>query len=473
MARTEDGGEDVSLSFSKALLQVFRLVRLYDTDNVNFADPISKLKALVINITDRQGSARIQSEDEVLYFNKEPVRGGRKAFSTISGLTQAMEAAGVAELAFNGALSDEELKAFFGLFRPAGHAGDSPPLDVVKEGLAQVGLQGRVQVLGPGETTSSAQVNQVEIDEASYFPLAYARTLVLLREYVKNLRSEELNRYFTQKLHRALQELCGLVTKYPHKFIAMASVKGVEDYIFNHMANTGFLAVVLGHELGVGRVHLSDLGLAGMLAALGRFRGPHELLDKAELTPAEAAEDGKHPYRGLAAILEGRKISKKVLISATVAFQYDLHRGRTPVRIPPTQHPFAMIVRVAEEYDALTTQLPDRPALLPDQALRQMIAQPAEKFDPVVLTVFTNLMGLFPCGTTVTLSSGEVAVVVHPNPESPKRPLVAIVLDRNGTPVDGEYLDLAEKVDGQYPATITGSIDPNELGINVPEYLLA
>ena len=96
-----------------------------------------------------------------------------------------------------------------------------------------------------------------------------------------------------------------------------------------------------------------------------------------------------------------------------------------------------------------------------------------DHFDPLVMTVFTNLMGLFPTGTCVSLSSGEVAVVVHPNPERPKRPLVAIVMDGNGMPVDGDFLDLAEKVNGRFPATITGSIDPTELGINVPDYLLA
>jgi HD-GYP domain-containing protein (c-di-GMP phosphodiesterase class II) len=468
-----DSGEDASLSFSTALLQVFRLVRLYDTDNVNFEDPLEKLKGMVITISDRLGSARVQAEEGVLYFNKEPVRGGRRAFKTIQGLSSAFEAVGIAELAFMGALSDDELRAFFQLMRPRAGKVDVPSLDEIKEGVEKLKLKDRVQVLGPGETTSSAQVNQVEIDEASYFPLAYARTLVLLREYVKNLRSEDLNRYFSTKLHRALQELCGQVAKYRHKFIAMASVKGVEDYIFNHMANTGFLAVVLGHDLGISRVQLSDLGLAGMLCALGRFRGPHELLDLANLTPAQAQEDGKHPYRGLAAILEGRKITKKVLVSATVAFQYDLHRGRTPVRIPPTQHPFSMIVRVCEEYDSLTSALPDRPALLPDQALRQMLEEPAEKFDPMVMTVFTNLMGLFPSGTTVTLSSGEIGVVVHPNAEHPKRPLVAIVMDSEGNPVDGDYLDLAEKVNGAYPSSITGSIDPNDLGISVPDYLLA
>jgi hypothetical protein len=369
-------------------------------------------------------------------------------------------------------MSIPELRQFFGLLRLPEGVQD---LDVesVKEGIGTHGLTGRVAVYMPGETTGAAQIQQVEIDEKTYFPLAYARTLVLLREYVKNLRSEELNRYFTTKLHRALQELVRLVGKYEHKFLAMAAVRDVDDYLFNHMANTGILSIVLGHRLGVSRVKLSNLALGGMLHGLGRFRSARNLWDRVELNSGELAALGKHPYRALGAILEGRKVTRKTLVSSAVSFQWDLHRGRTSLRAHPKRHPFAMVVRVCEEYDSLTSNHPDRPALLPDQALRQMVEAPPDHYDEIVLTVFTNMMGLFPTGTTVSLSSGEIAVVVHPNPEKPKRPLVAIVMGSDGVMRDGDFLDLAEKINGAYPCSITGSVDPSELGINVPDYLLA
>jgi hypothetical protein len=140
----------------------------------------------------------------------------------------------------------------------------------------------------------------------------------------------------------------------------------------------------------------------------------------------------------------------------------------------PGIHPFAQIVRICSSYDAMTAPRSDRPAMLPDQALKAMIEAKPGTYDPLLLTVFTNMMGLFPTGTTVTLSTGEVAVVVHPNPEQPRRPLVAVVRGRDGQAVDGDFLDLALKGEtGAYPSAITGSVDPAELGIKIPEYLLA
>ena len=472
MAFELDGGQEASITFCQHFLQILRLIRLYDTDNVNFNDPLANFQRVVIQVSDRMGSARLQADEGMLYFNKDPVRGGRRAFGTIQGVSKGMEKLGIAELAFTGAVSVPELRSFFGFLKtPEG----VQVLDVggVKKKLAGAGLGARIQVYMPGETTGAAQIQQVDIDEKTYFPLAYARTLVLLREYVKNLRTEQLNRYFTQKLHRALQELVRLVGKYEHKFKQMAAVRDVDDYLFNHMANTGMLSIVLGHNLGVSRVKLSNLALGAMLHALGKFRSNKSLWDRTQLSQAELLQLGRHPYRALAAIFDGHKITRKVLVSCAVSYQFDLHKGFTQIRKDPNQHPFAMIVRVCEEYDALTSNLPDRPALMPDQAIKKMVEAPAGHYDEMVLTVFTNMMGLFPTGTTVTLSSGEIAVVVHPNTQKPKRPLVAIVMDANGMQCDGDFLDLAEKVNGRYPCEITGSIDPSELGINVPDYLLA
>ncbi len=469
-AETE-AGQESSLVFANMLMQALRLIRLYETDNVAYEAPLKQLQELIAQSADR-GGIRIQAEEGMLYYNKEPLRGGKRAFGVIQGLVKAMEGVGIAELAFIGQVGPTDLRVFFNAVKQSLGAEDAA--HQVQASLEGLGLKDRVVVYAPGETTGKALAKKVDIDEQTYFPLAYARTLVLLREYVKNLSNEELNRYFAQKLHRALQEIVGLTAKYFNRWLRLTAVKTADEYLFSHMANTGVLSVLLGHQLGLSKVKLTELGYCGMLAGLGLFRSPRGLVDRSALSDAEAKALGQHPYRALGAHLEGKKITPKMLSAALVGFQFDLHRGHTPLRIPPAEvHPYVKIVRICEAYDAMTSPREDRPAMLPDQALKAMIEARAGWYDPLVLTVFTNMMGLFPTGTTVTLSTGEVAVVVHPNPEQPRRPLVAVVRGRDGSPVDGDFLDLALKGDdGQYPAAITGSVDPSELGITIPDYLL-
>lgn len=471
MSAETESGQDSALVFANLLMQALRLVRLYETDNVAYEGPLKQMQGLIAQAADR-GGIRLQAEEGMLYYNKEPLRGGKRAFGTIQGLVKALEAVGIAEVAFVGQLGATDLRTFFNAIKQSLGAEDAA--HQVQASLEALGLKDRVVVYAPGETTGKALAKKVDIDEQTYFPLAYARTLVLLREFVKNLSNEELYRYFAQKLHRALQEIVGLTAKYFNRWLRLTAVKNADEYLFSHMANTGILSVLLGHQLGFTKVKLTELGYCGMLAGLGLFRSPRALIERSELGEAEAQVLGLHPYRALGAHLEGRKVTPKMLSSAVVGFQFDLHRGRTPLRIPPVEvHPYVKIVRICEAYDAMTSPREDRPAMLPDQALKALIEARPGWYDPLVLTVFTNMMGLFPTGTTVTLSSGEVAVVVHPNPEQPRRPLVAVVRARDGAPVDGDFLDLAVKQDdGTYPAAITGSVDPSELGITIPDYLL-
>ncbi|MCA8923954.1 MAG: hypothetical protein KDD82_19245 [Planctomycetes bacterium] len=471
MAKTpKDEAQELAHRFCTLFLQLMRLQKLYDVDNVNLAEPLAKIQEVTAALVARYGAVRIQSEEGMIFFNKEPLRGGRKAFPMIQALVTTMDGMGVAELVFAGAVAREDVKAFVAAIRATSEQGEES-VRGIQQAIDEAGIKDRIQVNAKGETTSRAVVERVQIDERSFFPLAFARTLVLLREYVKNMRDEELSRYLTQKMHRAVQEIVALTASYFNRWLRLTAVRTEDDPEFNHMACTGILCVLLGYRLGFGKVQLSDLGLAGMLHGIGRFRIGEELWNRAELDPVEQFEYGKHPYLLLASHLESRKVSAKMLVAATVGFQFDLHKGKTPVRIPPAElHPYCHIVRVCEHYTWLTTDLKDRAALLPDQAMKAMIEAPPGSFDPVVLTMFVNMMGMFPTGSVVSLSTGEVAVVVHPNPDSPKRPLVAVVLAPDGTTVDGDFLDLG---DPGVTSEITGSVDPHELGLNIPDYLMS
>ncbi|MEZ6187264.1 MAG: hypothetical protein R3F62_19905 [Planctomycetota bacterium] len=470
MSDAQNQKQELAHRFCTLLLQLNRLQKLYDVDNVNLEEPLQKIQEVTAALVSRYGSVRIQSEEGMIFFNKEPLRGGRKAFPMIQALVSTLDGLGIAELVFAGAVAKDDVRTLLGAIRASSDQGEEA-VRGIQQGIDLAGIKDRIQVNAKGETTSRAVVERVQIDERTFFPLAFARTLVLLREYVKNMRNEELNRYLTQKMHRAVQEIVTLAGPYFNRWLRLTAVRTTEDKEFNHMACTGILCVLLGNRLGFGKVQLSDLGLSGMLHGIGRFRVGEELWDRANLDPVEQMELGKHPYLLLANHLESRKVSAKMLVAATVGFQFDLHKGVTPVRIPPAElHPFCHVVRVCEHYTWLTTELADRPALLPDQALKSMIEDESGAFDPVVLTMFVNMMGMFPTGSVVSLSTGEVAVVVHPNVDQPKRPLVAVVLAPDGSTVDGDFLDLG---DPQVTCEITGSVDPQELGLHIPDYLMS
>jgi hypothetical protein len=82
---------------------------------------------------------------------------------------------------------------------------------------------------------------------------------------------------------------------------------------------------------------------------------------------------------------------------------------------------------------------------------------------------FVRLLGVFPVGSLVQLSDGQIAVVVHNHDRLLARPTVRPVLDAHGSPIEGSVeIDLAEQDNlGRYLRTVTRSIDPVEVGVEM------
>jgi len=339
---SEAASQGVRLTFAQTFLHLLRLARLYDAANVNLNEPIEALVAGAEAVAEGN-KISLQAEGGVIYLNKRPIRGGRKAFNTIQSLVKLLSEDGLAEISFSVPIQAEGLREFLNLIRDA-ESGLS-----LQTSLKDSPLSESFRVFLPGEATGTANVRKVDIDEDTYFPLAYSRTLILLREYVKNLRNEQLSRYFSQKLQRAAQELVTLSARSEHRLLTLASVRGADEYQFTHMVNTGLLAICLGRRLGLTNLQLSDLAFSAFLHGIGRFRTAPELLAKTELEKEERREVGRHPYRSLAAFLDSKQISSRAQIAALVAFQFDLWRRWTRMRIPVFElHPYTKIVAVCE-----------------------------------------------------------------------------------------------------------------------------
>jgi hypothetical protein len=86
---------------------------------------------------------------------------------------------------------------------------------------------------------------------------------------------------------------------------------------------------------------------------------------------------------------------------------------------------------------------------------------------------FINMVGVFPIGSVVMLSSKELGLVCESNQLFPSRPRVMIIIDEKGNRVKGHIVDLTEKnQQDAFVRSITRTMDPNKYKINLAEYLL-
>lgn len=93
----------------------------------------------------------------------------------------------------------------------------------------------------------------------------------------------------------------------------------------------------------------------------------------------------------------------------------------------------ARIVALADAFTAMTRPRGDRAAYLARDALRELFAQHAGKFDPRLVQVLVKQLGVYPPGTIVKLANGEVAVCVRRTSDA-RKPVLRAVIDPAGQP---------------------------------------
>ena len=128
-------------------------------------------------------------------------------------------------------------------------------------------------------------------------------------------------------------------------------------------------------------------------------------------------------------------------------------------------------------YDALTSsRVYNRIPFPPDKALRFMLARSGKAFDPILMKLFVNAIGVFPVGTLALLNTKEIGIVIssNPNPAKGDRPKVRIIVDASGNEESEErILELSEEGrHGHRPYEIVKVIDPAKYKIDVGKYFL-
>ena len=240
----------------------------------------------------------------------------------------------------------------------------------------------------------------------------------------------------------------------------------------HHAINTAVLVIAMTRSLGLRPPAISELALQAALHDLGRFFVGRE--DPAN--PASARE--RRAAESIAKLARNALVSSSAVSRVVVANEHRLPL-EPPAEGSPSlagRYPFAplaaaRLVAVARAYDSLTTPKRHRPALMPDEALRMLVANANRLYDETAVKLLINELGVFPIGSTVALSDGRIAVVLEAGTRGAHRqhPRVKLVRDRSGIILDGAILDLAAADDDLRALSCVGA---EEHGINAPAFLL-
>jgi HD-GYP domain-containing protein (c-di-GMP phosphodiesterase class II) len=206
--------------------------------------------------------------------------------------------------------------------------------------------------------------------------------------------------------------------------VVLEKAKRYDAYTFTHMVNVSVLSVLIGMQLGLDKKDLVDLGQGGLLHDTGKTKVPISIINKnGRLDQEELKEIQKHPVYGQEILLESG-ITEEGILAPVIQHHEKIDGSGYPYGLKDESiHFFAKIAAVADIYDALTTVRSYKKAMIPYKAV-SIILSMVKHFDPKVIKAFINLVGLYPVGTVLELSNGNIAVVIETNVSSPLRPIV-------------------------------------------------
>lgn len=248
--------------------------------------------------------------------------------------------------------------------------------------------------------------------------------------------------------------------------IHLMNEKLADETAYFHVLNVMVLSILLGRELKLPPEVLRVLGEAALFHDIGKLKVPESVLRNDKRNRHE--EDffrlhttyGREIARGLGSL--------PAPVCDVIEFHHERMDGKGYPKGLSGQHVplLARLVGITNHYDNLCNPLSLDAAMTPAEALTHMFRNESEAWDKAMLQAFIRLLGVYPPGSLVQLSNGNIALVVAVNHADLLRPSV-MVFDPSTPREDALVVDLIEHADVQIDVVL----NPRELDRDALVYL--
>jgi HD-GYP domain-containing protein (c-di-GMP phosphodiesterase class II) len=302
----------------------------------------------------------------------------------------------------------------------------------------------------------------------SELPIArsiHERASEVIRSLMHEARAGQLGTM--QSVETLADDMVNSILRNSSALISLTSLKRRDDYTFMHCVSVGIFMIGLGRQLGLDTAQLRMLGAAGLLHDVGKAYIPLDVLNKpGSLSPLEGEIMRAHPRLGYDALIEAGYTVETVL-DAVLHHHERLDGSGYPEAFSGNEISLiSRIASVADVYDAVTSQRVYHSAMAPTAALRMIRKRAGIDFDSTVAQALIKVVGIYPIGSLVRLSSGHLAVVSEQDALNSTKPKVmafySLKKDAYITPLP---IDLAETDDA-----IESDEDPAEWGVDLRRY---
>lgn len=226
------------------------------------------------------------------------------------------------------------------------------------------------------------------------------------------------------------------ISRNPDAFVWIARIRDKDEYTYSHCVRSSIWAITFGRHLGLEKDRLENLALGVLLSDIGKTEIPEALLIKDEiLSDSEYEMLKKHVEYGVGILSSCKGINNEVI--TVVMTCHEKHNGTGyPRGLKSEQIPLlGRIAGIVDFYDAVTCPRNEEAALSPSEAMIKLHHIRGNEFQEELVDEFIQAIGIYPTGSLVELSSGEVGVITEQNEGRRLRPKILLILDSHKQPL--------------------------------------
>ena len=236
---------------------------------------------------------------------------------------------------------------------------------------------------------------------------------------------------------KALKPMVDSIIRNPDALLWLNRLRVLDDYNYSHALGCSIWAMSLGRQLGMTRPDIESLGLGALLLDVGKTRIPQKLLNKKEpLTQEEVTILKSHVKHSMDILEDEKGVSMK--IKNMVETHHERIDGSGyPLGLKGEAIPlFGRIAAIVDCYDAITSDRVYAEPLSSQEAVKRIYEWRGREFQTELVEEFIQAIGMFPAGTLVELTNGEVGVVTAESRTRRLRPKIMMLLNADKTRKD-------------------------------------
>lgn len=209
-------------------------------------------------------------------------------------------------------------------------------------------------------------------------------------------------------------------------FDMLHNMRQINDSTYAHSLNVAIISRIIGKWLHFSKEELDTLTLAGLLHDIGKTKIPDEVLNKdGKLTDEEFQMIRNHPKYGYD-ILKSQPLNSHIKKAALMHHERCDGSGYPMGLTMEEIDDYALIIAIADVYDAMTAARSYRAPLCPFEVIAEFEKDGLQKYKPkYILTFLENIANAYQ-NNRVILSDGTSARIVLLNHRRLSKPLVQL-----------------------------------------------